>query len=187
MSVEINCLEVPDETVESVESVTEESVVEEPQIKYTKTGRIKKPTSEAQKEALRKAREAYTKKHTAAAELRKESELVMAQSKIKEQTERIERIKGKMKKEADPVVEPVVEVPEFPDFPDDPPPIVRQKAHKKKPVVVVQQATDSESEDDTDNIIYIKRRTKKKEAAKPAPVHNPFSTAYRFYDRSAMS
>ena len=155
-------------------------IYENGDILNTKTGRIKKPTSEAQKEALRKAREAYTKKHTETAELRKESELVMAQTKIKQQTERMEKIKSKMKKE-DGIVEPEVEPP-------DPPPIVRQKAKsQKKPVVIIQQNSDSESEDDQDNVIFIKRRTKKKEAPKPAPVPNPFATGFRFYDRTAMS
>lgn len=181
MADEINCLEVT-ETEETNEELPNETPVEIPTIQYTKTGRVKKPTSEAQKEALRKAREAYIKKHTETAELRKESELVMAQTKIKQQTERMEKIKSKMKKEdgiVEPEVEPVVETP---------PPIVRQKAKsQKKPMVIVQQNSDSESEDDNDNVIFIKRRTKKKETPKPEPIPNPFSSGFRFYDRSAMS
>lgn len=173
----------------------------DPSIKYTKTGRVKKPASEAQKEALRKAREAYTIKHTQSAELRRETDLAMAESKIKDQTKRLEKIKAKMKKPLpdDPIedlgnaVEEVSVEVSVEEPPPPPPPLVRQKAKnstsstKKKPIVIVEQNSDSDSQEEQENVIFIKRRPKKKDTLGNAVVTNPFAMGYRFYDRNAMS
>tara|TARA_R110000822_G_scaffold36507_5_gene102697 strand:- start:181 stop:732 length:552 start_codon:yes stop_codon:yes gene_type:complete len=171
-----------------------EETTEAPPIQYTKTGRVKKPQSDAQKAALLKAREAYAKKQLENRPVRKETEIALAENMIKKQTERIEKIKAKMPKpkKEEPVVEPVVEPepppPEPPpEDPPEPPPIVRQKVKShKKPVIIVEQNSDSDSQEEQNDVIFIKRRPKKKETPKQV-LPNPFATAFRFYDRNAMS
>ena len=194
----------------------EPEIEPEPPIEYTKTGRIRKPRTQAQIDGFAKARAKWV-------EMRSETSLEKKKLEVKSRELTLEKAKkdaeadvarkcerAKKRYEAakakvpelvvpepvpeDEAVAEVREVYEPPSPPRHPSPVKRTR--KKKPVVIVQDSDDSELESDNPQVIFVKKKTKpKEEQVTPPPPpdprfsqakDNPFGRNY-FYDRNAMS
>tara|TARA_R110000868_G_scaffold103304_2_gene284564 strand:- start:162 stop:782 length:621 start_codon:yes stop_codon:yes gene_type:complete len=193
----------------------DETVTDEPKVEYTKSGRVKKPRSQAQIDALLKAREVWKANQANRIVKREENKLQSLKEQVDTKKERVAKkaeieVENKCKKavaryekqkkilsERVPVMpevpenEVVPEVNEVPEpEPEPEPPVVVKKVRKKKPVVVVQDESESELESDSPHVIFVKRKAKPKEPV-PDPRFepkqtNPFSRPY-FYNVGAMS
>ena len=185
----------------------------EPKVEYTKTGRIRKPRTQAQIDGFAKARAKWVemRAETSAEKKRlevKSRELTLEKAKRDAESDVAKKCeKAKKRYEAakaklppitvpepvpeDTVVPEVREVYEPPSPPRHPSPVKRTR--KKKPVVIVQDDSESELESSDPQVIFVKRKAK----PKPEPVPptdprfpqaqaNPFSRNY-FFDRNAMS
>ena len=194
----------------------EPEIEPEPPVEYTKTGRIRKPRTQAQIDGFAKARAKWV-------EMRSETSLEKKKLEVKSRELTLEKAKkdaeaevakkcekAKKRYEAakakvpelvvpepvpeDEAVAEVREVYEPPSPPRHPSPVKRTR--KKKPVVIVQDSDDSELESDNPQVIFVKKKTKpKEEQVTPPPPpdprfsqakDNPFGRNY-FYDRNAMS
>ena len=187
----------------------------EPPVEYTKTGRIRKPRTQAQIDGFAKARAKWV-------EMRSETSLEKKKLEVKSRELTLEKAKkdaeaevakkcerAKKRYEAakakvpelvvpepvpeDETVAEVREVYEPPSPPRHPSPVKRTR--KKKPVVIVQDSDDSELESENPQVIFVKKKSKpKEEQVTPPPPDprfsqakdNPFGRNY-FYDRNAMS
>ena len=189
-------------------------IPDEPKIEYTKTGKVKKPRSQAQIEALKKANAAWSAKQAGVVQKKKDALIetieLASKTKIMKQEKLIEKQRELALKRLNKVnktslstpleEEPSSDTNEIID--DEVDPEKKEKVAKikkmktKKPIVVVEQNSDSESEADDNNIIFIKRRPRKiapepvaLEPIVPVPhfVHPPsaFSRPY-FYNVNAM-
>ena len=193
----------------------DETVTDEPKVEYTKSGRVKKPRSQAQIDALLKAREVWKANQANRIVKREENKLQSLKEQVDTKKERVAKkaeieVENKCKKavaryekqkkilsERVPVMpevpenEVVPEVNEVPEPEHEPePPVVVKKVRKKKPVVVEQDESESELESDSPHVIFVKRKAKPKEPV-PDPRFepkqtNPFSRPY-FYNVGAMS
>ena len=193
----------------------DETVTDEPKVEYTKSGRIKKPRSQAQIDALLKAREVWKSNQAGRIVKREENKL----QSLKEQVDtKMERVAKKAEKEVENKCKKAVaryekqkkilseRVPSMPEVPEnevvpevavvepepepEPEPVVVKKVRKKQPVVVVQEESESELESDDARVIFVKRKAKPKEPV-PDPrfvpqQSNPFGRPY-FYNAGAMS
>ena len=195
-----------EELIETVE-INEDLPIEVPEVPEVQ---YKKPRSQAQIDALKKANAAWQAKQATVVAKKKEalietidlaskSKIEKNQKIIDKQVELAEKRKNRVLKSTPlkPVDEPVeaeveveveVEVEKVEKV---------KKVKPKKPTIVVQQRSDSDSETDQENIIFIKRRPRKKapepiiETPKQAPVPhfyqqpNAFSRPY-FYNINSM-
>ncbi len=188
----------------------------EPKVEYTKTGRIRKPRTQAQIDGFAKARAKWVemRAETSAEKKRlevKSRELTLEKAKqdaeadvakkCEKAKKRYEAAKAKLPaiKLPEPVPEDTV-VPEVNEVlaeyePPSPPPspVKKKVVRKKKPVVVVQDSDDSELESEDPRVIFVKKKSKPKPEPVPPtdprftqPQSNPFGRPY-FYDRNAMS
>ena len=192
----------------------DETVTDEPKVEYTKSGRVKKPRSQAQIDALLKAREVWKTNQADRIVKREENKLQSLKEQVDTKKERVAKkaeieVENKCKKavaryekqkkilsERVPVMPGVPEnevVPEVAEVDPEPeePTVVVKKVRKKKPVVVVQDESESELESDDPHVIFVKRKAKPKEPVPPtdprfAPQTNPFGRPY-FYNVGAMS
>ena len=192
----------------------DETVTDEPKVEYTKSGRVKKPRSQAQIDALLKAREVWKTNQAERIVKREENKLQSLKEQVDTKKERVAKkaekdVEDKCKKavaryekqkkilsERVPVMpgvpenEVVPEVAEVDPEPDEPEPeVVVKKVRKKKPVIVVQEESESDLESDDPSVIFVKRKAKPKPEPDPrfAPKEtNPFSRPY-FYNVGAMS
>ena len=194
----------------------DETVPDEPKVEYTKSGRVKKPRSQAQIDALLKAREVWKANQAGRIVKREENKLQSLKEQVDTKMERVAKkaekeVENKCKKAVaryekqkkilserttvmpevpeDAVVPEVNEVPE-PEPEPEPEPAPVKKVRKKKPVVVVQEESESELESDDPHVIFVKKKAKPKEAV-PDPrfapkQSNPFGRPY-FYNPGAMS
>jgi len=204
-----------EEMNEIVDPGDEPEIEPEPPVEYTKTGRIRKPRTQAQIDGFAKARAKWV-------EMRSETSLEKKKLEVKSRELTLEKAKkdaeaevakkcerAKKRYEAakakvpelvvpepvpeDETVAEVREVYEPPSPPRHPSPVKRTR--KKKPVVIVQDSDDSELESDNPQVIFVKKKSKpKEEQVTPPPPDprfsqakdNPFGRNY-FYDRNAMS
>ena len=194
----------------------EPEIEPEPPIEYTKTGRIRKPRTQAQIDGFAKARAKWVEMRSETSVEKKKLEVKSREltlEKAKKDAEadvarkcerakkRYEAAKAKVPElvvpepvPEDEAVAEVREVYEPPSPPRHPSPVKRTR--KKKPVVIVQDSDDSELESDNPQVIFVKKKTKpKEEQVTPPPPpdprfsqakDNPFGRNY-FYDRNAMS
>ena len=185
----------------------------EPPVEYTKTGRVRKPRTQAQIDGFAKARAKWI-------EMRSETSLEKKKLEVKSRELTLEKAKKdaeaevakkceKAKKRYDAaraklppitVPEPVPEdtiVPEVTVLPEYEPPSpprhpspVKKVVRRRKPVVIVQDSDDSELESENPQVIFVKKKSKPKEPVPdprfPQAKDNPFSKPY-FYDPRAMS
>ncbi len=193
----------------------DETVADEPKVEYTKSGRIKKPRSQAQIDALLKAREVWKSNQAERIVKREENKLQSLKEQVDTKKERVakkaeQEVENKCKKAVaryekqkkilserttvmpevpeDTVVPDVNEVPEV----EPEPTIVVKKVRKKKPVVVVQEESESELESDDPHVIFVKKKAKPKEPVPPtdprfAPQQTNFFGRPYFYNAGAMS
>ena len=183
----------------------------EPPVEYTKTGRIRKPRTQAQIDGFAKARAKWV-------EMRSETSVEKKKLEVKSRELTLEKAKrdaeadvakkcekAKKRYEAAKAKLPPITVPEsvpedtivpevtvLPEYePPSPPPSPVKRTRKKKPVVIVQDSDDSELESENPQVIFVKKKSKPKEEPVPdprfaQPKDNPFGRPY-FYDRNAMS
>jgi hypothetical protein len=194
----------------------DETVPDEPKVEYTKSGRVKKPRSQAQIDALLKAREVWKSNQADRIVKREENKLQSLKEQVDTKMERVakkaeKQVEEKCKKAVaryekqkkilsertptmpevpEDAVVPEVAVVEPEPEPEEPPVVVKKVRKKKQPVVVVQDESESELESDDPQVIFVKRKAKPKEPV-PDPRFVPqqtnfFSRPY-FYNASAMS
>ena len=190
-----------------------EEIIVEPEIKYNKNGKIKKPRTPAQLEALANARRVWSEKQSTVVAKKKEAliETIELASKakieknqkiIKRQEElaqqRINRVNRKIPLSPPELPPPDIDVADEIEIETDPEidPEKEEKEAKvkkiKKPKVIIEQNSNSDTETDNENVIFIKRRARKKietPVVPPTPyfVSPPtqFSRDY-FYNPNAM-
>ena len=202
------------EEIPEINNEIDETVTDEPKVEYTKSGRVKKPRSQAQIDALLKAREVWKSNQADRIVKREENKLQSLKEQVDTKKERVAKkaeieVENKCKKavaryekqkkilsERVPALPEVPEdtvVPEVNEVPEpepEPEPVIVKKVRKKKPVVLVQEESESELESDDPHVIFVKRKAKPKEAV-PDPRFvpqqtNPFSRPY-FFNPGAMS
>ncbi len=192
----------------------DETVPDEPKVEYTKSGRVKKPRSQAQIDALLKAREVWKANQAGRIVKREENKLQSLKEQVDTKKERVAKkaeieVENKCKKAVAryekqkkilserttvmpevPENEVVPEVNEVPEPEPEPEPAPVKKVRKKKPVVVVQDESESDLESDSPHVIFVKKKAKPKEPVTDprfAPKQsNPFGRPY-FYNPGAMS
>ncbi len=202
-----------EELDEVVDAGDETESVPEPEIQYTKTGRVKvnRPRTQAQIDAFAKARAKWEEMRRESTEMKKQAALISSEVTLKkkqqdaeaEAKQKCERAIKKYEKQKSKIVKhaPLPELPEDKE-PELPPPIepepepepepVKRVRKKKQPVVIVQDDSESELESDDPQVIVVKRKSKAK-PKEPIPdprfkpvQSNPFGRPY-FYNPGAMS
>jgi hypothetical protein len=173
----------------------DETVTDEPKVEYTKSGRVKKPRSQAQIDALLKAREVWKTNQADRIVKREENKLQSLKEQVDTKKERVAKkaekdVEDKCKKAVaryekqkkilservpvmpgvpeNEVVPEVAEVDPEPEVEPEEPTVVVKKVRKKKPVVVVHEESESDLESDSPHVIFIKKKTKAK-PAEPVP------------------
>ena len=189
----------------------EPEIEPEPPVEYTKTGRIRKPRTQAQIDGFAKARAKWVEMRSETSVEKKKLEVKSREltlektkkdaeadvaKKCEKAKKRYEAAKAKLPPITvpDPVPEDTIvpEVAVLPEYePPSPPPSPVKRTRKKKPVVIVQDSDDSELESENPQVIFVKKKSKPKEEPVPDPrfsqvKDNPFGRPY-FYDRNAMS
>jgi len=178
---------------------TQSEIEIEPEIQYDKRGRIKKPRTQAQIEAFKKARERWMEMRAESVEAKKQAELKSREITLEKQKAdamiKCDRAKARYEKQKSKIIkavpEPVPEVEE--NAAEEEPEIVvktKRPPRKKKQIVVVQDEEDEEDlESDDPSVIFVKRKVKNKEPVQDPrfdPRQNHFGRPY-FYNVNAMS